>query len=656
MSKQTQGLYEFGPFRLDAGERQLLRDGQPQPLPPKAFATLLALVERSGRLVEKEELVQTLWPDTVVEDANLNHHIWVLRKALGEGQQYIETVPKHGFRFTAAVRRLPDASADVVLEKHTLTRIVAEVETSHETESVPLSPTPVSLVAQKEKPKRMGRSYALAVGLVCLLVTGTSVLLYRPWAARRMETRAAEATSRQLPRSIAVLPFKSIGVADENEYLGLGMSDALITRLGNSRQLVVRPTSAVRQYTDPNQDSAAIGRQQGVEAVLDGSIQRDGDRLRVTVQLINVADGATLWTAQFDEHFTDIFTVQDSISERVACDLITRICGKGDAQFARQQKINIEAYQAYLKGRYFWNKRAAEGYQKAVEYFSQAIEKDPAYARAYAGLGDAILFRGGNSLKERDEALAKGRAALRKAIEIDETLAEPHATLGLLAMNIEHDWAEAEKEYRRAIELNPNYATAHHWYGEFLAYLGRFDEGLLEVKRAQELDPLSLIISTDLGSVYYQARQYDRAVEQLRRTLEMDPSFIIAHQWLGLAYSAQGLHEEAIKEFQQIKEIANDQMQLSMLAYVHGMAGHRDEAQKALKRMALLSKQTYVFPSSFLRAYIGLGDKEAAFKWMEQTFAERDVGVLALKVSPMLDSLRSDPRYASFLRRAGFAS
>jgi tetratricopeptide (TPR) repeat protein len=436
----------------------------------------------------------------------------------------------------------------------------------------------------------------------------------------------------------------------------LGLADALITELGKLRQLVVRPTSAIRRYTEVSQDPVAIGRQQGVEAVLDGNVQRTGERLRVTAQLIRVADGAILWSGRFDQNITDIFAVQDAISGQVACDLVTRLCGAAGAAALKQQAINIEAYQAYLKGRYFWNKRTMDGFQKAVEYFKQAIESEPTYARAYAGLGDASYFLGGSDPLTQAESTVKAKAWIKKALELDETLSEAHDSLGLIAMNSDWDWVKAENEYKRAIELNPNYATAHQRYGEFLAFMGRFDEAITEVKRAQELDTLSLIISTDVAKVYALARRYDEAIAQYRRALELDPNFEQARGLLALAYSAKGLTEVAEREFHQIKDLENNPDLLSFQGNVYGAAGKRVEAQRVLRRLSELAKRAYVSPFWMTIVYAGLGDRDEAFKWFEQVFAERAVGgAISLKVSPVWDSLRSDPRFADLLLRAGFA-
>ncbi len=642
MSEQPHRLFEFGPFVLDAAERRLLRDGEPVPLSPKAFETLLVLVERGGRLVGKEELMRALWPDHFVEDANLNHHVWALRKALGEGAggaRYIETVPRHGYRFAAGVRELTDAGDQLVVEKHSLTRVVTLEEDV---------PGPALLAAKNKV--RAGWRWPVAVGLLAILGAGLFfVLYYRPWG-RAKEGAAGVAASSAAPKSIAVLPFKTIGAeGTDGDYLGLGLSDALIARLGATQRIIVRPTSAVRKYTDPGLDPLVAGREQGVDAVLDGTVQQNGDRIRVIVRLLRVSDGASLWSGQFDERLTDIFAVQDSISRQAAEGLSLTLSDEESERLRRRENPNVAAYHAYMKGRYFWNKRTQEGFKKALEYFQRAIEIDPAYARAYAGLGDAYGFLAGSD----PEATSKQKAATKRALELDETLSEAHASLGLISMNIDWDWVEAEKEFKRAIELNPNYATAHQWYGEFLAYMGRFDEGVAEIKRAQELDPLSLIINTDVAKVYTFARRYDEAIAQYRRALEMDAEFTEAHALLGMTYSMAGKHGEAERELRQIRGLEEHHGYLSWLVYVYGAAGKKEEARRALGQLKELSKRAYVSPFWMATAYTGLGEKEQTFKYFEKAFEEHAMSAaVTLKVNPIFDSLRSDPRFDDLLRRA----
>jgi len=496
MSKEPFNCYQFGPYRLDPNEGRLLRNGEPVPLTPKAFETLVVLVQRSGHLVEKDELMKLLWPDSFVEESNLNQHVWTLRKTLGEnkaGNEYIETVPKRGYRFMAEVQELGHQGFELVAERRTLTRIVTEdgVEASEwSRERLPESQARKLIAGKRRWVTRRG---ALTVGGLLLLLLMVSALTLRWWrSVEARRTEAARAVTRTNLTSMAVLPFKPLVANDRDEYLEMGMVDVLITKLSNIRQLKVRSISTVRKYADLQQDPVVAGRELQVEAVLDGSIQRVGDRVRLTVRLLNVQDGTSLWADKFDEPFTNIFALQDSISERVAAALPLNLSREEKARLSRHYTENTEAFQLYLKGRYFWNKRTGEGLKKAIEYFNQAIAIDPRYAQAYAGLADSYLLIGGYGLISQEEAIPKAKAAAEKALEIDDTLAEAHTSLGLIYQNYEWNWAECEKEYRRAIELNPNYATAHHWYGEHLVLMGRFDEGIAEIQRAQEIDPLSL--------------------------------------------------------------------------------------------------------------------------------------------------------------------
>jgi TolB-like protein/DNA-binding winged helix-turn-helix (wHTH) protein/Flp pilus assembly protein TadD len=658
MGEQLQRFFDFGPFRLDVAEHVLLRDGEPVPLTRKAFEMLVVLVEHRGRLVEKEYLIKTLWPDTVAGDSNLNSNVSTLRKALGrEGHRYIETVPTRGYRFKVPGGETVDEGDEVVLERHTLTRVITEEE--EQTNGVgDVEPAPKQLptaAGPRRSARRGWGAVSLSLGLLCLLLAGSAVL-YRSRTSEARRSAAANVAGRTAPRSLAVLPFKTLGAAGDDEYLGLGMSDALITRLGNVRQIVVRPTSAIRGYTGgERRDPAAAGREQGVDAVLDGSVQRADGRIRVTVQLVRVEGEEILWAEQFDERFTDIFAVQDSISRQVMRELLVELQPEDAERLGRHGSENIEAYQAYLKGLYFWNKRTNDGYLKAVKYFRQAVEIDPTDARAHVGLGNAQSFLGPHEGLSEDETFSRARAEAQRALELDETLAEAHAALGLIAMNFDWDWHEAEKEFRRAIELNPNYATAHHWYGEFLVQMGRSDEGIAEARRAQELDPLSLIINTDVAKVYMFARRHDEAIEHYRRALEMDPEFETAHGLLAMTYSAKGMHEEAVAELRKIKNINEEPMYLSFLGYVYGKAGRRVEARGALDRMRKLSERTRVSPLWWALAYAGGEEKEQAFHWLGRVFAERaSGGAISLKVSHAWDSLRPDPRFTDLLRRAGF--
>jgi DNA-binding winged helix-turn-helix (wHTH) protein/Tfp pilus assembly protein PilF len=575
-------FYEFGAFRVDPGKRLLLREGQPVPLTARAFDTLLVLVENQGRVLEKDELMRLVWPDTVVEESNLSQNVFTLRKVLGEQPHehlYIATVPRRGYQFVAEVRRTPAST------------------------SVPAAP---------------------------------------PW----------------LPpaRSLAVLPFISLGRKDTDEYLGLGMADALITRLGNIRRIIVRPTSAVRAYVGQTPDPVAAGRSLGVDMVLEGSIQRAGDRIRVTVQLVSVDAGAPVWGERFDERLPDLFAVQDSISLRLAAALVSTLTAEERVRMEKRDTDDHDAHDAYLKGRYHWNTRTEEGLNKAVGHFEQAIARDPRYALAHAGLADCYTLLGsaGYGAMRPQDALARARAAAMKALEIDPELAEPHTSLALVKFRLDWDWAEAEARFRRAISLNPGHASAHHFYGLYLSAMGRATEAMASLRLAQELDPLSLIIGTALGRAFHFAGHYDRAREQYLKTLELDPDFAEAHMNLGLVHAQRSMFAEAARELEQAMTIAGRRPLLqAILGYIYGLSGERDRARRTLDELEGLAGEGRI-PTLFLvYPHIGLGEAERAFALLEKAYEERSGLLVFLKVEPIFDPLRADERFDGLLRRMG---
>jgi eukaryotic-like serine/threonine-protein kinase len=453
-------------------------------------------------------------------------------------------------------------------------------------------------------------------------------------------------------RSVAVLPFDNMGGDPENAYFADGIKDEIVIRLSKIATLKVIARDSTQQFAGGSRNVREITRRLGVANILQGNIRKSDQTLRVTVQLID-GNAGYRWSETYDRKPADLFQVEAEIAERVATALEATLTGSERLALASRPTGSVEAYHAYLKGRYFWNKRTIEGFREAAEHFSRAIEIDPAYAQACVGLADAILFLGGNDPAGPKESVRRGRALLQRALELDGTLADAHASLGLLALNSDWDWAVADREFKRAIELDPNYATAHQWYGEFLAYMGRFDEAIAESTRARELDPLSLIISTDVAKVYFVARRYDEAIADFQAALKLDPEFAEAHWILALTYGTIGKHEEALAELRKIKNLESNSVHLSCLAFLHGVAGRKEEARATMRRLNELSVRTYVSPLWMAIASTGIGDKDEAFKWFERAFAEHAMGgAVSLKVNPIFDSLRSDPRFADLLRRA----
>jgi len=457
--------------------------------------------------------------------------------------------------------------------------------------------------------------------------------------------------------SIAVLPFQNSSADPDAEYLSDGLAESLIYRLSQLPKLKVSPTSSVMRYKGKQSDVNAIASELGVSAVMTGRIAQRGDNLTISVELVDVRNNKLLWGEQYERKMAELLATQREIATEIVQKLRLKISGNNEPGLTKHYTENNEAYQLYLKGRFYWNKRTEGGMQKSLEYFQQAVERDPNFALAYSGLADAydlLAAPDASGAMPANEAMPKAKAAALKALEIDGALAEPHVSLAHVKYYYDRDWAGAEREYKRAIELNPNYPTAHQWYAVFLMSAGRFDEALTEARRARELEPLSLPINMTLGWVLLTARQYDRSIEQLRKTLEMDPNFILTHHRLGLVYEQMGKYDEAIAEFRQVRNLsAGKPLGVATLAHAYALSGRRAEAQKTLAELQKISEQHYVSPASIAIIYAALGDKDQAFAWLEKADKERD-GVLArLRVDSRFDSLRSDPRFSDLAKRVG---
>jgi DNA-binding winged helix-turn-helix (wHTH) protein/tetratricopeptide (TPR) repeat protein len=455
-------------------------------------------------------------------------------------------------------------------------------------------------------------------------------------------------------KSIAVLPFKPLVHNNRDEMLELGMADTLITKLSGLKQIIVRPTSAVRKYTALDQDPIAAGREQRVDAVLDASIQRVGERIRVTMRFLNVEDGSPLWAYKYDEQCTDLFAVQDAISERVAEALALKLTGEEKKLLTKRYTENTDAYGFYLKGRFYWNKRTHVGLNNAIEHFRQAIEIDPNYAVAYAGLADCHNLQTIYSGIPPKLAFAEGKAAAIKALELDDTLAEAHNSLACVKWAFEYDSVATEVLYKRAIELDPNLTPARTYYAKFLSTMGRQEEAFAEIKLAQERDPVSLLVNWVLAELLHYEREHDRAIEQLLRTLDMDPNLLPAQVFLGRAYEQKGMYKEAIAEFQRAITISPDDLRVvSLLAHAYAVSGKTNKAQRVLAELKEQSKRRYISPFNIAIIYVALGEKDQAFEWLEKAYDERSLWMVFLKVDPRLDSLRATPDFANLLRRMG---
>jgi DNA-binding winged helix-turn-helix (wHTH) protein/TolB-like protein/Flp pilus assembly protein TadD len=665
-------IYVFDEFQIDTQKRLLWRAGRTVPLTAKAFDLLLVLVENQGREVTKQDLMERIWADQIVEEGNLTVTMSYVRKALGEkagDHRFIVTIPGRGYRFVAQVTNL-DEQREFIIESKTASQVTIEEETSESDEKsiargklyppaiaadVDLARQPISTLSETglraialKEVRARDRSRLIAF-VASIVLLATAIAAYYIWI-KRTPTGAATQI-----KSIAVLPFKPLLAESRDESLELGMADTLITRLSNIREINVRPISSVRKYTALEQDPIAAGREQRVDAVLDGQIQKAGDKVRITVRLLRIADGAQMWASQFDEKMTDIFAVEDSISQRVTSALALTLTSEEQRELRKRYTADANAYQLYLKGRYQLNRLTDDGFFKGRDYFQQAIDKDPNYGLAYAGLADAYNQLGGFDALPSEEAFPKAREAAEQALKLDERLAEAHSALAVVKFSYDWDFAAAEREFQRALDINPNYSDAHKMNSYYLTSMGRFEEAIGEAKRAQELDPISVEKQAGIGEVFYFQRQYDQAIEQYRKALEMDTNSGFSHWALGRTFTAQGKYNAAIEELKKAIPLSGDSPdEPAELARTYALAGKRDEALKIVDELRQASKHKHVAPTVMAAIYGALGDKRQAFAFLDKAFDEREFILVMLNVEPMFDPLRADPRFDDLSRRVGF--
>ncbi|MCS6805623.1 MAG: FlgO family outer membrane protein, partial [Blastocatellia bacterium] len=640
MSKRVGHLYEFGAFQVDATERVLLCDGERVPLKPKAFDTLLVLVQNSGHILEVNELMGKVWPDAIVEENNLRQSISTLRKVFGDdldAPRYIETIPRRGYRFMAPVTERWEEPDEVLLVERTRTQVVIHEEVNvedpesrnenqrSESGAADSYPSPAISLSRLQSSILNPRSSLL--GLPVLLLVGVSVAvglwLWNQSSRSQVDTSV---------NSIAVLPFKTIGDETEDDYLSLGMADVLITQLSHLRSVVVRPTRAIMKYRESEQDPTAIGQALRVEAVLEGTVQRTADRVRVTARLVNVRDGTALWVGKFDEPWGHVLTVQDAIARQVTNTLGLELSREEWLRVSKGLTANADAYQLYLKGRYSWNKR--NDMIKAASYFQQAIEKDPHFALAYVGLADCYIMG--------DRVTASlGQTAISKALELDPTLGEAYASRGFYLMFQEWRWAEAEQSFRRAMELSPGYATAHQWYAYYLAFHGRLAEAKAAMNRALEIDPLSPNFHADLGQLLYFERQYDQAIAQCRKALSLDPNFWFAHQYLASLYLKTGRHAEALAEIVESYRLTSPDLSNQDGIEIFRRAFELGGIKGLMRAEIGIVKKSSPQPSYFIaRNYALLGENNKALDGLEKAYEARHFFMPFISVEPMFDSLR----------------
>lgn len=631
MSNQRKGIFEFGQSRLDVQEGTLQVAGNPVPLTPKVFELLVLLVENPGRLLEKEWILKALWPDTFVEEANLSVNISTLRKALGSFGEanYIETVPKRGYRFTATVTQIQVEPAEASRNELSARVIIS---------------------TSKPEPTEPGKPFeAHKVRWIAVIALAVVAIAAAGWLAGRSRYSVQKLSE---VRSIAVLPFRSLANNDDPDYLGAGMADALIGRLSMIHGITVRPTAAVQKYYGKAVDPLAAGRDLRVDVVLDGSVQRSAKMIRVSVQLLRVQDGSPLWAERFDDYFTNIFDVQESISEKVAVALSMKLTENEHRMMVKRQTANTEAYQLYVKGRYLAFKRSADGMPDAsVALYQQAIAKDPDYALAYAALASAYLELA--TMRGQSDAIQRARSAALKALSLSDDLEEAHLAQGAVLMRADWDWIGAGREFDRALAIEPNSAQAH-WSKSILTMaLGQTEPALLGMQLAHSLDPTSQTFQDDLGWAYYCNRRWTEAIQESKMAAAAEPNSFAAHHQLGKAYLHAGQYEAAKAEFETTKRLHPLQRGFADLGQLYAMTGNPVKARAILLELERAESQSPTYESAFMRAvlYASLGDKDSAFRALDTACAQKLSRAIWMRVDPDLDPLRSDPRFDALLRR-----
>lgn len=626
MFNENNGLMEFGEFRLDTHNRTLWHRGKPVAMPLKELDVLCMLLEHPGELVTKNEIIEKVWQNTFVEESNLSRHIYLLRKTfkrLGQKGDLIQNIPRRGYRFSGEVREVP--RTEVVVEKRTQVRTLIEVEDA------------VS-VKQTKPARSIGFSFPIIAGAAVLLLLTSAFLGYRYLLPQ---------FSPQPIRSIAVLPFKTIGDADAHH--GLGLADLLVTRLSMVKDINVRPTSAILAFEDQNVESAAAGKKLNVDAVLEGTMYREGNSVRITTRLVRVADSSTLWSGEYEADSSQELRLQTELVLQIAEGLKFTLTTDQKRMLAHPFTRNTDAYKLYVSGRYEWNKRDWGGMVEAQRLFRNAIEKDPSFALAYVGLADTTATSGS----------AEAFAAAEKALELDPNLAEAHASMGFLLMFHKWDWDAAENEFKRSIELNPGYASAYQWYATLLAIRGRNAEAKERLRRALEIDPNSHNLLADMGQLHYFAREYSEAEMYCRKALEIRPDFLFAHEYLADIYLQVG-------EFDKAMQADADAIRINESILNSSIEGtRRQEAKMSGLRAAfvqngfngyLRQKVSYsgTDPHSQLAnamTYSFLGDKTSALDNLERAVDQKAFLSVFVKTDPVFDGIRSEPRFHDVLRK-----
>lgn len=635
MAEADHRNFEFGEYRLLTEDGTLWSGDERIQVTQKALELLTVLLENPGRVVSRDEITERLWPETFVDENNLSVTVSMLRKAFGvQAAELIETIPRKGYRLNAEVA-VSSNSAMVIEREFTRTAI----------EKIQIDDPETSRAIAQLKARSNRQGYVLGFVVLCLI----SIISLIVWGVSRDSTFTFLRSDK---RQIAVLPLRDLSQSQTSKQLGLGLTDALITKLSGLKDLTVRPTSSVLDFADKQFTPESIGRAMKVDTYLDGTIQQEGGRIRVYVQLVQVSNGEVVWADTIDESESDLIQLQDSISRKVFSGLRIELSSGQKELLARRESTVPEANALYIKARFFWNKRNSENIKKSIELFEQAVEKDPSFALGFVGVADAYQNMSEYGGIDRKLAMEKARAAIIRAIELNSELGEAYCSLGYLQGFYDWDFAAAEKSFKKAIEFAPNYATAHQWYGELLIAQGRIEESIKRLDRALEIDPVSPIILTDLASFYYVARRYDEAIETANKVEDLTPNFPLAKYFLAFCYAQKGMEVETKRSYY-----------LADKTWLPGLMNTDESIYMSLTLHELYIRRyrevTTPPLSNYLNGYqkamnaVLAGDNDGAFKWLEVSLTGRDRWFVNLPMDPIWDPLRSDPRFAEILKRGG---
>jgi TolB-like protein/DNA-binding winged helix-turn-helix (wHTH) protein len=642
---ESQRILRFGIFELDLRSRELRKNGSKVKLQNQPFVILAALLEKPGDLLTREELRRRIWSaDTFVDfDIGLNTAITRLRHALGdaaENPRFVETLPGRGYRFIASV----DSSGERLISVPAAVGVAPQAPVvGGDIHAGEKSKTPATGTLRPSRRQMMIGILALAA--VVALAAGLQISPLRDRLFGKPDSTRIQ--------SLAVLPLKNLSNDPEKDYFADGMTEMLITELGKVSGLRVISHTSVTRYKDTKIALGEIARELRVDALIEGTVARSGDRVRITANLIQASPETHLWAQSYERDLGDLLALQSDVAQAIATHISIAMRPRDRVRLTSAHSINPEAYELYLRGRYFYNRRTTENLKKAAQYFQRAIDQDPEFALAYAGLGisyGAEVFRG----RRPSEVMPKAKALVSKALEIDESIGEVHSSLASLRMRYDLDWAGAEREFRQAIELNPNDADAHQFFGNYLVLTGQFDKARAEQQLAHELDPLSVFHTTVSCLNYYLMREENRAIEECRKALEMDADFITAHENLAAIYEYNRMYAQSFRELEKAMTLRKeDSRVIEALRTGYDASGMKGLWRKQIELGKEISKQQYVDPVGMVFAYANLGEKEQALTWLQTAYDERSPGMASLKVDPRFDPLRSDPRFQALLRRIG---